>query len=851
MASHQRPAFGWSDSPPSRRISVCLLVAALAFLVLPSYGTAQAPRRPATPLQTATRAFIEGRYDEVDATTDKLDARDPNVVALKARAAIARGRYTPAESLLRPIVSRAPASEAALELGLLQQMLGRPDAAGILEKVAALADTTNDAIEMARAARALRALERFDEANAAYRDAANALPGDPAVQTGWGELFLEKYEKAEALKSFQMALQADPRWTPALVGSARALADDNPPQAVALAKRALELNPSSVDALVFLAEEAADASHHDEARQSLDKALAVNPSSLAAHALSAALSYVEDKPQDFEAAAAKALAIAPGYGEVYRVAGELAGHNYRFDEAVELTRRGLVLDSRNPRALADLGSHLLRTGDEPGARVALEASFKADPYNKLTYNLLTMMDTLDKFVTVRDGDVVMRLHKDEAPVLQDYAMALTHQALSTLSARYEFTPRGPILIEIFPKHDDFAVRTAGLPGMIGALGVCFGRVVTLDSPKARPPGEFQWEATLWHELAHVITLQMSNQRVPRWLTEGISVYEEKKARSEWGREMDVQFAGMLNRGETLKLRDLNAAFQNPKTISLAYYQASLLVEHIVSAYGDAGMRRLLRTYGQGIDTDAALKAALNTDLDQLQVGFDQTIERLFGDMRRAMTAPGDREALRAPTAVLRALASENPRSFPVQMALGTALRKENALDEAMQAFERAAALVPVAGGKDSPHEQMAAIALEKKDRPRAIKELTALVAVDFNNVEAARQLAAMLRQDNVEDPAKLVPVYQRIVAIDPFDADAHTLLGRFALQRNEADVAAREFRTVIALGPVDRAAAYTDLAESYFKGGKRAEAKKQTLAALEIAPSYERAQDLLLKLVDR
>src|SRR5437773_12224274 len=65
-------------------------------------------------------------------------------------------------------------------------------------------------------------------------------------------------------------------------------------------------------------------------------------------------------------------------------------------------------------------------------------------------------------------------------------------------------------------------------------------------------------------------------------------------------------------------------------------------------------------------------------------------------MRRAMTAPGDREALRAPTAVLRALASENPRSFPVQMALGTALRKENALDEAMQAFERAAALVPVA-----------------------------------------------------------------------------------------------------------------------------------------------------------
>jgi tetratricopeptide (TPR) repeat protein len=837
------------------RVSHSLLVAALAFLVLPSYGTAQSPRRPSqadTPYRAATRALNEGRYDDVEAMTEKLDVRDPNIAAVKARAAIARGRYAQAEALLRPVALRAPSSDAALELGLLQQMLGRPDAAALLEKVAPLADTSDDPNEVARAARALRALGRFHEANAAYRDAATAAPNDAAIQAAFGELFLEKYDKAEALKSFQMALQVDPKWTPALIGSARALADENPPQAVTLAKRALEVNPSSVDAQVFLAAEAADANKHDEARQSLDKALVINPSSLEALALRAALSYIEDKPQDFEAEAAKALAIAPNYGEVYRVAGELAGHNYRFDEAVELTRRSLMLDAHNPRALADLGSHLLRTGDEPGARVALEAAFKADPFNSVTLNQLRVMDKVDKFVTVRDGDIVMRLDKDEAPVLREYAMALAHQALSTLAARYEFTPRGPILVEIFSRHDDFAVRTLGLPGMIGALGVCFGRVVTMDSPKARPPGEFQWEATLWHELAHVITLQMSNQRVPRWLTEGISVYEEKKARSEWGREMDVAFAGMLNRGETLKLRDLNSAFTNPKTISLAYFQASLLVEHIVNAYGDAGLRKLVRAYAQGIDTDAALKAGLNTDLDQMQAGFDQTIERMFGTMRRAMAVPdGVEDLLKMPAPALTTIAKANPRSFPVQMALGTALRKAGQSDEAMQAFERAAALVPVAGGPGSAHEQMAAMALEKKDRARAITELTALVAVDFNNVEAARQLADLLRQTGVDDPANLGPVYQRIAAIDPFDPEAHAMLGRFALQRNEADAASREFRAVIALGPVDRAAAYTDLGESYFKGGKRAEAKKQILSALEIAPGYERAQGLLLKLVDR
>src|SRR5207253_6733614 len=152
---------------------------------------------------------------------------------------------------------------------------------------------------------------------------------------------------------------------------------------------------------------------------------------------------------------------------------------------------------------------------------------------------------VDTFVTIRDGDLIVRMAKDEAPVLQEYAVPLAHEALRTMSARYEFAPRGPILVEIFPRHDDFAVRTLGLPGMIGALGACFGRVVTLDSPKARPPGDFQWEATLWHELGHVITLQMSNQRVPRWLTEGISEYEERRAHREWARQMDFTFASLL------------------------------------------------------------------------------------------------------------------------------------------------------------------------------------------------------------------------------------------------------------------------------------------------------------------
>jgi cellulose synthase operon protein C len=736
-----------------------------------------------------------------------------------------------------------------LQLGLLQKMLGRADAKALFDKVAAVAGTSTDPSELARAARALRGLGEFHDANAAYRDATAGAPNDPAINTAWGDLFLEKGQNGEALKSYQIALQADPKWAPALIGSARTLEDENPPQAIAFVKRALEINPSSVEAQVFLAEQAADNTRHDEARDALQKALEVNPSSLEAHALLAALAYVQDKQQEFEAEVAKTQTIATNYGDAFRVAGELAAHNYRFDEAVALTRRGLTLDPNNPRALADLGLQLLRTGDEAGARKALESSFKLDPFDRVTKNLLDMLDKVDKFVTVRDGDLVVRMHPDEAPVLQEYAVPLAHQALTTLAAKYEFTPSGPFLIEIFPRHDDFAVRTLGLPGMIGALGACFGRVVTMDSPKARP-GEFQWEATLWHELAHVITLQMSNQRLPRWLSEGISTYEEKLARPEWARQMDVEFAGLLDRGETIKLTDLNAAFQNPKLISIAYYQASLVVDHIVTTYGIAGLQKLVRSYALGLDTDAALKTSLNTDFGQMQDGFDKTLDKTFASLRGVVNPPKGADLLQMPVEALKTLAAEHPRSYPVQLVLGHKLRKAGEADEATQAFERAAALLPIATGKESPHVQMAEIALEKKDSARAVRELQAVVATDFDNIEAPRQLATLLRQANVDDAAKLRPVYERIVAIDPFDAEAHAMLGRMAMQRNEPEVASREFKAVIALNPVDRAAAHTDLAESYFKSGKKAEAKKHTLAALEIAPAYERAQELLLKLVD-
>src|SRR4029453_18975480 len=165
----------------------------------------------------------------------------------------------------------------------------------------------------------------------------------------------------------------------------------------------------------------------------------------------------------------------------YRVAGDLAARQYRFDEAVALTRRAIELSPDNIRAKSDLGLDLMRTGEEAEARRILDRTFKAFPFDQVTFNLLALLDKLEKFEVVQDGDFIFKFHPDETKVLREYAIPLANDALKKLSAWYQFTPKGPILVEIFPVHDDFAVPNLGLPGLVGALWSIFGRVVRMHS----------------------------------------------------------------------------------------------------------------------------------------------------------------------------------------------------------------------------------------------------------------------------------------------------------------------------------------------------------------------------------
>ncbi len=731
------------------RRSLHLLAAPLvAAMVLSGVAAAQPPAAAAR--AAAAGALDRGSYDEVHTLLAALNEDTPAAV-LRARAYIAVGQYGEAEKVLQPAVSENPIGDAALELGILQRQLGKRQGLRPLSLILSRDLMAASAPDYVRAGRAARALRRFQDANGFFRQANALAPTDVEANVAWGELFLEAHERGEAARSFQAALRTDADDPEALIGLARTVSEDNPPLARKLAAQLLTINPKHTGARVLIAELALDDTKRADAAAEIEKALEVNPNHFEALSFKAAIAWLDKRNDDYAAVTGALLKLNPTYGEVYRIVGAVAARQYRFEEAAELARQALTVDQENIRAYADLGGHLMRTGDEQAARRALETAFRADPFDRVTYNLLALLDTLDGFETIRDGDLVIRLHPDEAAVMREYVPALAREALDALSKRWNFKPEGPILIEMFPRHDDFAVRTLGLPGMIGALGACFGKVVTLDSPKARPPGDFNWGATLWHEIAHVITLQLSNQRVPRWLTEGISVWEETRARDAWGREMEVSFAGALNRGQVMKLRDLNAGFSNPELISLAYYEASLLVEHIVARFGEASLRELVRAFADDLNTEAAVTRVLEVDLDDLQTTFDRFLDQRFGRLRQAMAAPEGFDPGAAP-AQLRTLAEANPGSFPVQLALARGLEASDP-DAALAAYRRAAALVPIATGEDSPQARIADLLEAKGDSAGAAAALEALTVVDHTAVGAARALVALLDAETDAHPA--------------------------------------------------------------------------------------------------
>jgi len=851
-------------------------------------GTAQ--ERP----DAGAEALRRGRYEEairlLGAGADRGEERAARLVG---RALTAVGRHADAEQRLRSYLAAHPNARVLwLPLGDVLRERGRladaeqayvraaaprgPDSLAAALRLAELKDhrgdwtgargdyrrfiTTYNAAarlsseDLTAVARAVRHLGRedpqlFKDALRAYDEAVRADSGNLDARVEQGDLFLDKYNGTEARATYAAVLKINPNHPGALLGQARAAQFEGSPEALPLARKSLEINPHYVPALVFVAQLDLEREAHDAALKRVITALDVNPTSLEALALLAATRLLQGDSSAFQETVARIRGVNPRYPSLYTTLADLTGRTRRYRRALEFARQAVALDSTSWRGHSLVGVNQLRLGQAADARKSLETAFAGDPYDVWTKNTLDLLDNLDRFKSAGTARFRFLAASAEADLLALYAGPLAEEAYDSLAARYQFRPGTPLRVEVYDRHADFSVRTVGLVGL-GALGVSFGPVVAMDSPSAREPGQFHWGAVLWHEIAHTFHLGLTDSRVPRWFTEGLAVFEERRARPGWGDHVTPEFLAAFLQLHLVPVSELNRGFTNPdypEQLRHSYYQASLVCDLIVAEHGLGALRALLQAFRQGRSTAQAFQAVLGTDPEAFDRRFNAYVRERFAKPIAALRSwqSADEREHRSLEELARR-ARRAPDEFDAQLVAGQAAFIAKQFETAESFLVRAKELFPEYAGTDSPSWYLAQIYQHRGARARALEELEALTSINAGHYPAWLALAAL--RDSSSEKAGAARALEAALYVYPFEIPVHVRLAELAADLGWWPTAIRERRAVLALAPVDRAEAQYQLALAYFGAGKLDEARSAVLRALEAAPGFERAQELLLKI---
>ncbi len=332
------------------------------------------------------------------------------------------------------------------------------------------------------------AVQNFKNANDAFRAAVKSRPKDPKPRVRWGLLFLEHKQPADAVDLFNEALEIDKENADALLGLAKVASESLRRQAIEYAEKALKSNPKLVEAHELIAQMALEDNNPVKAREEAKKAVDMSAEAIDAMAILATADWLEDKQSTWMD---KVMAFNPHYGEAYATAGHFFVINRRYREGIEYYRKAIAIEPTLWSARAQLGIELMRFGQNDEARQNLEAAFNSGYYDPAMSNTLKLMDSYKNYDTFTTPTTVLKLNKKESALLRPYFQSELDRVIATYEKKYHYKLPGPVQIEVYPQHEDFAVRTMGMPGL-GALGVTFGQVVAMDSPSGRKPGDFHW-----------------------------------------------------------------------------------------------------------------------------------------------------------------------------------------------------------------------------------------------------------------------------------------------------------------------------------------------------------------------
>jgi glutathione S-transferase len=363
-----------------------------------------------------------------------------------------------------------------------------------------------------------------------------------------------------------------------------------------------------------------------------------------------------------------------------------------------------------------------------------------------------------------------------------------------------------------------------MPGL-GALGVTFGNVVAMDSPSGRKPGDFNWGATMWHEMSHVFILSATNFRVPRWFTEGLAVHEEGQVDPRWANHLTPDDVAAIKAKKLLPVTKMDQGFifpEYPEQVLVSYWQAGTICDYIAERWGNDALLGMVHSYAALKTTPEAIEANLHETADQFDKDYMGWLDKRVG------TTVANFDTWRTQLKALVAMSEKKDDDGVIAAALAVIKLYPEYVEDA-NAYEFLANAQLVKGNKQAAMDALAEYERRGGESPGALRKLASLQ----EELGHAKEAADTLDQLNF---------------IYPEDEEMHRKLGELWLAQGNNAGAVREFSAVVAMKPLDTASAQYDLAKAYLAVGDKAKAEESVLASLEAAPGFKPAQKMLLEI---
>ena len=829
-------------------------------LLLCSGALFAATNADAQDLGDMQRQFLRGNYADVIKTAQKEVADDgynSDWRLLLVKSLLTVGRYGEAYTNAMAGLNNY---SGTIELRLLarETALYQNDLVGANQRLAEIGmfirenpPTARDADQLVALGQALLLLgvePRLVLENC-FQQAEKIDPPPREAFLATGQLALDKHDFALAADAFRAGLKKFPDDPDMEAGLARAFESGDRQEMLKAIDAALAINPRHVPSLLLLADHLIDAEQYDEAEKQLALVLQLNPHQPEALAYRAVLANLRNSPAEEKKHRAEALKFWKTNPKVDYLIGYKLSQKYRFAEGAAAQRRALEFEPEYLPARQQLAQDLLRLGQNDEGWKLIEEVHKQDGYDVTAFNLVTLHQQMAKFQTLTNANFIVHMMPLEAGLYGDRVLELLSRARETLARKYGVTLTQPTVVDIFPEQKDFAVRTFGMPDNPGYLGVCFGSVITANSPASQAPNPANWEDVLWHEFCHVITLTASKNRMPRWFSEGISVYEERQANPAWGERMNLAYREMILNGELTPLGELSGAFLAPKDslhLQFAYYESSLVIEFIVQRFGFDSLKAILTDLGAGKNINTAIPAH-TIPLPEMEKQFATFTTDLAKNLAPGvdLDKPPDLSSNTDDTTWTK----NHPDNFYLRMRTVGQLMEAKDWAKAEPLLESLAASYHGEKGAENPLWLLAVTQRNLKETNSELATLQKLAPQesDFENLDA-RLIELYEAQP---DWPGVVKYAEQLLAINPLISLPHRALAQAGIATGNNGQAITAYRKLLLLDPPDPVDVHFQLARLlHARGSSEGEAERQVLQALEEAPRFRDAQRLLLEIKD-